>query len=140
MGKDATPKKDLKDHFIMHRTRRISTTLGHVIHFEKGVPTYVPKAIQREVLNRGGVPADEATFVEEEEQRNEAPTDPEQRHEEIMDAMRLMTKRNARDDFGGNGAPAIKAINGLVGYTVTAAERDRAWLELQAELNGFEPE
>lgn len=140
MSKDAAPKKDLKDHFIMHRTRRIATTLGHVIHFEKGVPTYVPKAIQREVLNKGGVPADESHSIEATPERFEAPTDPMQRHEEIMDAMRLMVKRNARDDFGGNGAPAIKAINGLVGYVVTSSERDRAWLELQAELNGMDLE
>ena len=118
--------------FISSRDRVITSLTGHAIDFKKGVPTFVPREMHAEVLELGCVPEEEQAAGEDPKPVVE-PTDPTDRQNALLGAIAVMVERNARDDFGANGAPSIKALNDVLGWKPSAEERDTAWLEYQAK-------
>lgn len=121
--------------FVMARDRVVTSVLGHSIEFKKGEPTYVPPALHAEVMSLGAEPEDAdmpdprdpkvPTGVEE-------PTDPTKRGEDILAAIELIAARNSREDFTAAGAPHLKVLNAMLGWNVSAPERDAQWLRFQA--------
>ena len=84
------------------------------------------------VLDLGCAPEEEQAAGEDPKPAVE-PTDPTDRQNALLGAIAVMVERNARDDFGANGAPSIKALNDALGWKPSAEERDTAWLEYQTK-------
>ena len=116
--------------FTFQRDRTVESTLGHCIEFKKGVPTYVPPELHRTVYDMGGEPSE--PLAEETKQVVTAPEGATARAEAIEDAIRILVDTNNRDDFTGNGSPQVKSLEALLGWKPDAAERDAAWLAVQA--------
>lgn len=119
--------------FTMRRDRVI-VGLGHAIEFTKDVPTYVPPELRKLVYESGGEPADANAVIDEPVKSNPGePQDPEERREQLLEAIAALVEGGNRDDFTAAGAPHTKALTGLLGWQPTAQERDEAWLAHQAD-------
>lgn len=120
--------------FIMRRSRTVASVHGHAISFVKDQPTFVPPDMHREVLELGAEPA-EAMAVDPRDPVPVngiiEPTDPLKRGEDIHAAIELITTKNAREDFTGNGAPHVKALTAILGWKPTNNERDVQWTRFQ---------
>jgi hypothetical protein len=122
--------------FIMHRNHVLASTTGHSVRFIKGQEVYVPPALRREAITAGAVPADDAAYDEMNKQNaatKNAPTDPLEREEAILDAFAAMKERNRREDFGASGAPHVKALSTELGWDVDAQERNECWAKFLQE-------
>lgn len=112
--------------FTMNRARTVTSRMGHSIHFEKGVATHVPPVLYEEVLAAGGVADEELPEPEE----TPEPT-ADEREKLLMAALEDIATKNNRDDFSAVGAPHTKALATRLGFAISAAERDAAWLRFQ---------
>ena len=115
----------------MHRARTV-VGLGHAIFFEKGVPTHVPPEMYNLVMQAGGVSVEELPNEDDKSKLPTAPTDPNERAEAIQTAIKLLVERNGRDDFTAAGAPHLKVLAEVLGFTIDAKERDVQWAAFQA--------
>lgn len=113
--------------FILHRDHVHASTMGLSIEFKKGEPTLVPKEMWPEVVAIGAIPEDEAGY-EGERKVDAVPTDPEVRQQAIIGAFEKILSKNDREDFTSGGAPHMKTIAKIVGFSISANERDEAWL------------
>jgi len=48
-----------------------------------------------------------------------------------LDALGLVVEEGNPDDFGRDGTPKVKAIEKILGYDISAADRDVAWAAFQ---------
>lgn len=117
--------------FVMQRNRTV-VGLGHAIAFEKGEPTYVPPEMYDLVAQAGGVSVDELPDEDDKPKLPVAPTDPNERAEAIQTAIKMLVERNGRDDFTAAGAPHLKVMAEILGFTIDAKERDVQWAAFQA--------
>lgn len=119
--------------FVFTRDRTIVSVKGHTVFFPKGVPTYAPPAIHREVVEAGGEPVEAMDDPRDPPKSTgpTEPTDPEVRATDIYAAVEMVVNKNSRDDFTANGSPHTNALSALVGWKVTADERDQAWAKFQ---------
>lgn len=113
--------------FVLHRNHVHASTLGLAIEFKKGEPTWVPKEMWPEIVAIGGIPEDEVVY-EQERKAPEVPNDPEVRQALITEAFEKILAKNDREDFTSGGAPHMKTIAKIVGFSISAQERDDAWL------------
>ncbi len=118
--------------FILARDRTYASTLGHSIEFKKGVPTHVPVALYAEVQAIGAQP-EEAIPDEDRPTGPAEPTDPTQRNEEILTAIKMMVERNDRMDFTAGGSPHVKSLSVLLGWKPMPQERDAVWARYQVD-------
>lgn len=114
--------------YTMHRNYVVTSTFGHAIRFEKGVPLEVPPLLVPEVVAAGGIPESE---IEEEQAKPPVPSG-EERNELITEAMKEIVLRAKREDFTAGGSPHVKAIGAMLGFDVDVRERDDLWHRLQA--------
>ena len=56
------------------------------------------------------------------------------RDEALHDAMIYLQNENSNDNFGANGLPKIGAVKSIVGFDVSGAERDAAWMKMKKVL------
>ena len=117
-------------YFTMQRDF-IVKALGRSVGFKKGIETWVPPMIHAEAMKYGAVPVDPKEDLEMEK----APERPkvitnEDRHEALLKACKYLKEVNDGDDFGANALPKVKALNAVVGFDVSAQERDKAWREI----------
>jgi hypothetical protein len=124
--------------FIMRRDRTVASTLGHAIEFKKGVPTHVPPALIKQVLEVGGEPADAEELKDDPRDEKPAggktePGDPDEREKQILEAMELIVTEGKRESFTAGGAPHNKALTALLGWAPDAKERDAAWTKFQQD-------
>lgn len=126
-------------HFKLHRDYRFISAIGHTIQFLKDTPVYVPPGLHKDVQAFGAVPVDDAD-VESilGEAVVTAPEVPlEERHRQLLDAFKVLQDRNAREDFTGQGIPAIKVLKTMVdGFVPTKDEVENLWHNYLNELNG----
>ena len=125
--------------FVLNRNYTLATIKGHVIRFEKGLPTYVPPIIVAEAVAIGAVAVDgevpdvlgpEAVVVS-------APVGDE-RKAKLFEAFKALVARNGRNDFTGAGVPSQKAVDKLIGFETDTREILEAWAEYrvaQAEMD-----
>ena len=117
--------------FTLHRDRVLASVLGLSVEFKKGVPTHVPPELHNEALAIGAEPEDE--LVEENPAANtNEPADPNKRKEEIFAAFEMLALRNERTDFTAGGAPRDQALESILGWKLSAKERDVLWAEFKA--------
>lgn len=119
--------------FVLHRNKVIASVMGLAIEFEKSVPTFVPPFMYQEVIAAGGVPESELT---EDELRVGNPNevlDPVERKAALMKAFEVIVLRNVREEFTAGGTPHNTIMAKELGWTVSAKERDVAWVEFKAD-------
>ena len=117
--------------FAFQRARTVESVYGHVIHFEKGVPTHVPPEMYREVMAVGGVPEDELDLDKPAPVGPHEPTDPVERKAAIFAAYEAIALRNKREEFTAGGQPHLKAIAKQLGWSIADKERDLSWAEFK---------
>lgn len=118
--------------FTLNRDRVYASTLGHSVEFKKGVPTHVPPALYAEVQTIGAIPEDDIPEADKPSGIVE-PTDPHQRANEILTAIKMLAEKNDRMDFTALGAPHVKALAVLLGWKPMPHERDQLWARFQVD-------
>lgn len=116
--------------FTLNRDRVLASVLGLSIEFKKDVPTHVPPELYAEVQAIGAVPEEE---IEEKKpvSASKEPADPNKRKEEIFAAFEMLALRNERTDFTAGGAPRDQALESILGWKLSAKERDALWTEFK---------
>ena len=113
---------------VLNRNYVLTTTKGHSVAFEKGVPTHVPPAIYQEALTIGAIPPDgEDPHVEDVVKTDNAPSDPAERAPLILDAIEKLVAENARENFTAAGSPTVDAVTKAVGFKVQSKEIATVW-------------
>ena len=113
---------------VLNRNYVLTTTKGHSVAFEKGVPTHVPPAIYQEALTIGAIPPDgEDPHVEDVVKTDNAPSDPAERAPLILDAIEKLVAENARENFTAAGSPTVDAVAKAVGFKVQSKEIATVW-------------
>ena len=119
---------------VLNRNYTLATTKGHVIAFEKGKPTSVPKIVYNEAIAIGAQPADGTDpDVLKDEKKSSAPQDPAERNPLILAAIEKLIDRNDREDFTAAGSPSVDAVTKEVGFKVSAKEIAGQWQEYHAQ-------
>ena len=116
--------------FTLNRTRSYASLLGLSIEFVKNQPTYVPPALYAEVQAIGAIPEDEIDAPPA--SATNEPVDPIDRKGDIFTAFEMLALRNERGDFTAGGAPRDNALESVLGWKLSAKERDILWAEFKA--------
>jgi hypothetical protein len=119
--------------FVFNRARTVSSKFGHVIFFDKGVPTHVPSEMYQEVLAVGGAPETEIDLDPPKTEGVEEPTDPVTRRAAMFAAFEALSLRGKREDFTAGGYPHPKALAKELGWQVSNKERDLMWIEFKTK-------
>jgi hypothetical protein len=77
-------------------------------------------------------PDGKQVVVEDPESKDKGPDDKDDRNAMIFAAFDEIITRNDRNEFTAGNAPHAKAVSKVVGWEVTAAERDQAWADYKA--------
>jgi hypothetical protein len=96
---------------------------GSIILFMPGQPVEVSERDVRACKDRGCVPADKV----------EAVVETMDRIEEITNAIQTLLDEGDESNFTSMGDPKVKPIERILGYDITASERDAAWKSLSGE-------
>lgn len=94
---------------------------GSIILFLPGQPVDVEERDVRACKDRGCVSFDKV----------EAITETLDRVEEIASAIQLLLDEGDEKNFTSMGDPKVKPIESVLGYSITAEERDQAWAAIQ---------
>lgn len=116
--------------FTLNRDRVHASVLGLSVEFKKNVPTHVPPELYAEVQAIGAVPEDDIVADKSAVKTNE-PADPVKRKEDIFAAFEMLALRNTRDDFTAGGAPRDQVLESMLGWKLSAKERDVLWTEFK---------
>ena len=117
--------------FTLSRDRTYASVLGHAVEFKKGVPTHVPPELYAEVQAIGAVPDDEIEDAPSAVKTNE-PQDPNKRKEDVFAAFEMLALRDERGDFTAGGSPRDQVLEPILGWKLSAKERDTLWAEFKA--------
>jgi len=121
--------------FVLNRNYVHRSGLGHMIRFEKGVPTYVAPECRKEVMMIGALPADGEMNILDPELEPEIPLSGEERNEALIKAFVALQARNSRDDFTGQGVPSVTALKKIVDFTIDRKEVEILWRQYLEEKN-----
>lgn len=116
---------------VLGRSYTLATTKGHMIRFTKDLPVYVPPVCVPDAVAIGASPIEGEPIPDltpKEVVENTGPTEPAEREKELQGAIEKLVRTNARKDFTAAGLPSTDAMTRVLGYDVTAAERNTAWL------------
>lgn len=115
--------------YTLNRNFTLRTTSG-VISFIKDEETHVPPFMEREAQAIGALPVED-TDVSLVPQDPKLPSTPqgEDRNKEVFAAFDLLIERNDSNDFTGQGAPSVKAVEKIVGFDVDRSEVLELWAE-----------
>jgi len=107
----------------LDRTRHYGTSLGHIhVRFLQDGKLFNEQGEEIDEkgnrLDRGTVLSPAKTVVPV-----EAPTD---KLQQIVDAIGLLDESN-KNHFTGQGIPRVEALTEILGFEVTAADRNAAW-------------
>lgn len=129
--------------FVSNRNVTLRTVIGHVIHFEAGVPMEVPAEVRRQAMAIGVIPADgQAQTIEdvEAEASRIIPITGSFRDALIFAAMKRLRTENITSTFDASGRPTVAAVNAhFHGFLVLSSnDRNNYWDELRALISGNE--
>ena len=116
--------------FTLNRDRVHASVLGLSVEFKKGVATHVPPELYAEVQAIGAVPEDEIVDEKAAIKTNE-PSDPNKRKEDVFAAFEMLALRNERGDFTAGGSPRDQVLESMLGWKLSAKERDILWTEFK---------
>lgn len=116
---------------VLRRNYWLSTTKGHSVMFEAGVPKFVSPAIIADAVAIGAEFVDAADKVDITPDApagpNSGPADATIREQQILDAINLLVAENHRDSFAASGLPKADAVSKLVDYKVDKREVQAVW-------------
>lgn len=119
--------------YVLNRNYTHRSTMGHSVAFVKGVPTFVPSLIEREVVAIGAERVDgDNPDVLDPEKVVAPPMAPDERAAQIRLAFELLTEKNDSKDFTGAGVPTVKAVEKIVGFDVDRNEVIELWSAVKA--------
>lgn len=124
--------------FVLNRNYSMRSLYGHVIDFKKGQPVHVPPICAREAASIGAECVDGKVDVLGDEMPDLVPMSPDEREESIVAAFKLLEERNGRNDFTGNGGPAVPALEKILGFDVDKKEVNSLWAAYRAEQGAAE--
>lgn len=115
--------------YVLNRTYTHRSTLGHIVNFVKGQPTWVPPALEKEVTVLGAEPVDGPKLDTLDPDAEALPMAPsgDERRAQVLAAFARLEARNQRGDFTGSGRPSLTILKELLGYEVIGKERDEVW-------------
>ena len=115
--------------YVLNRTYTHRSTLGHIVNFVKGQPTWVPPALEKEVTTLGAEPVDGPKPDLLDPDAKPLPHAPsgDERKAQILAVYAQLEARNQRGDFTGSGRPNLGILKELLGYEVIGKERDDIW-------------
>lgn len=117
----------------LNRDYTLTTTLGHMITFEKNEPTHVPDMCVPAAVSVGAVLADGSRIeVIPKDPQPIKEVDAAERARIIAAAIEKMVLRGDRGDFAASGAPQLKRLVAACGFSIADTERDEAWRAYQA--------
>lgn len=120
--------------FVLNRNYALRSTTGHMLNFEKGVPTTVPPILYKEAIAIGAEPVDGKVDVLGPEEKPEVPLTPHERAEKMIAAFKRMEERNERGDFNAQGLPNTKVLEKLTGLNeISSQERNEVWQAFREE-------
>lgn len=125
------PQYVLNKDFVHH------STLGHSIGFKKGVPTFVPKICEREVMRFGAELAeagDAPDLLDAPTNDVPVPMEAEDRRELIEEAFAEIVAKNDSGDFTAAQVPRVPAVEKIVGFDVDVKEVNALWAEYKTTL------
>lgn len=117
--------------FVLQRDHTHRSLSGHIINFIKGVPVYVPPVCHKEVAAIGALP-DDGSIVDplDDDKKQKPELTADERREKLMEAFVTLEERQNREDFTGQGLPAVAVVKKMVEFDVTKAEIEALWREL----------
>lgn len=124
--------------YVLNRNHVLRSTNG-VVSFEKGKPTWVVPALEKEAVAIGAERVDgDAPDPLSEMDKPSLPTySPEEREEQIKIAFEMLVERNESKDFTAQGVPTVKAVERIVGFEVERGEILEVWAAVkQAKAEG----
>jgi hypothetical protein len=120
---------------VLNRDFCLSSTLGHVITFEKDKPMSIPPIMVRACAEIGATRVDGVdSFEIVEDAKATQPVDPGIRLEQVRTAIDTVCERNTRGDFTASNTPKVAVISAEVGYKVDRTEVSKAWQIRNEEL------
>lgn len=115
--------------FVLNRNHVHRSTSG-VISFEKGVPTFVPPHMVKEVAGIGAEPVNGERPEMLDPERKQLPVvEGDERTAQLFLAFDLLVDRNDAADFTAQGVPSVKAIGKIIDFEVDRSEVVAAWGE-----------
>lgn len=121
--------------FVLNRNHTHRSGTGHMIRFEKDVPTYVPPECRKEVLMFGAVSMDGDNNILDPELQEVPELSDDERSAQLIAAFKVLQARNSRDDFTGQGVPSVSALKKIVDFTLDRKEVEILWREYVEEQN-----
>ena len=114
---------------VLNRNYYLTSTTGHSIAFEKGIPVGVPPPLVPKALEIGAelVDTPKDAFVPEEPKRNMAIPSGDDRETAIFEAFRQIVERNDATDFTAGQKPRFKVVSQIAGFSVNAVESADMW-------------
>ena len=113
--------------YVLNRNYTLRSTYGRIVNFVKGEPVWVVPEVEKEALTIGAQPTDGPKDVLDPEILPDPPLSPDEREAKYFAAFKKLETRNERGDFSGQGLPALKIVQSLVGFQVDVRERDTMW-------------
>ena len=121
--------------YLLNRDHDLVSKLGASVSFKKGVPTFAPIFLDREITALGGEKVeDDELDTEDAGGGDNTPPTAEEREAAMLVAMDAIVLGGKKEDMtkGGTGHPSQKALSRELGWTPDAGERDAAWAKYVA--------
>ena len=121
-------------YMVLNREYTLMSLAGRAVNFHKNEPVWVPPECEKEALKIGAEGVDGKMDILD-PAKEEAPAEltNDERKALLKEAFIDMMIENKREDFTAQGIPATPALATVLGFDVTAKERDEAWVEFQQE-------
>lgn len=120
--------------YVLNRDYELVSKLGASVNFKKGVPTFAPIFLDREIKNLGGEMVEDDEKPTDDDTGDKTPATAEEREMALMSAFEAIVTGAKKEDMtkDGKGHPTQKALTREMGWTPEAGERDAAWAKYVA--------
>lgn len=119
--------------YIAPRDMTVVSTCGRSVILKKGVPTYCPPQMHKDLTSVGVVPAQEIPEPVLDDGTKE-PAVATEREAALFAAFEKIILRGRREDFTSTGAPHTSVLSRVLGWsTISVKERDAAWLKFNLD-------
>ncbi len=107
--------------------RRVATLSGHILIFKANEPKFVPEIARPEMLEYGILPVNGDLPIEEVTVEDKVVLVGAARTKAIDDAINQLVEENDNKNFSASGVPHVKSIEAIIGFDISAKDRDKAW-------------
>lgn len=117
---------------ISKNSMLVSSVSGQSAWFEAGVAREVPQSLVDQCIELGAYPHDqkEPAVVDAGDQIEVNEVSNEDRIMEVVSACEVLVAEGNEANFSKNDEPKVRALENVLGYDITADQRDEAWAEL----------